>query len=248
MAVSGWRPARYHHRVILAVLTSGEWQALWLSLRVALLCVVLSLLPGVALGWVLARLRFPGKALLDALLHLPLVLPPVVVGYVLLVVLGRYGWLGSWLHDALGLRIAFTWWAAVLASAIVGFPLLVRSVRLGIELVDTRVEDAARTLGASRWRVFRTVTLLLAMPGVLTGAVLAFARSLGEFGATITFAGNIPGQTRTIPLAIYTAVQSPDGTGSALRLVIISIVLSLAALIISEMLTTRIARRLGGAR
>jgi molybdate transport system permease protein len=201
--------------------------------------------PGVAVAWLLARREFRGKVLLDALVHLPLVLPPVVVGYLLLLALGRRGWLGRWLHDALGVDVAFTWKAAALAAAVMGFPLLVRSVRLAIELVDVRLEQAARTLGAGPLRLFWTVTLPLAYPGLVTGAVLAFARSLGEFGATITFAGNIEGVSRTLPVAIYTSMQTPGGDASALRLVLISLAVSLAALLCSELMARRVRLRLG---
>lgn len=228
-------------------MSAAEWSALSLSLRVSLWSMVLMLLPGIACAALLARKKFPGKVLLDALVHLPLVLPPVVVGYVLLLSLGRHGWLGHFLYDHLGIEIAFTWKAAAIASAVMGFPLLVRATRLAIELVDTRLEQAARTLGASPWRVFLTITLPLALPGVLTGMVLAFARSLGEFGATITFAGNIEGVTRTLPSAIYTYTQVPGGDGPAMRLVCISIGISLAALIASELTTRWLARRLGNA-
>jgi molybdate transport system permease protein len=218
-------------------LTPAEWSALRLSIVVAALCVAVSLAPGLALGWLLARRRFPGKALLDAIVHLPLVLPPVVVGYLLLLGLGRGG-LGGLLH----VEIAFTRGAAVIASAVMGFPLLVRSVRLAMELTDTRLEGAAATLGAGPWRVFASVTLPLAAPGVVTGMVLSFARSLGEFGATLTFAGNLEGQTRTLPVAVFTYSQVPGGDGPALRLAAISVALSLAALLASELL----ARRLPG--
>lgn len=218
--------------------THSDWPVIVLSLKVALWCMGITLLPGIALGWVLARKDFVGKTLVDALVHLPLVLPPVVVGYLLLVGLGRRG--------LVDLDIAFTWRAAVAASAVMGFPLMVRAVRLAIELVDRRLEQAAATLGAGPWRVFMTITLPLSLPGVLTGMVLAFARSLGEFGATMTFAANIPEQTRTLPLAVYTAIQSPGGDAQAARLVVISIALSLAALVISELLARRIRKVVQG--
>jgi molybdate transport system permease protein len=226
-------------------ITAEEWSALRLSAWVALWSVLISLVPGVLCGWLLARCRFPGKAFFDALVHLPLVVPPVVTGYLLLLTLGRNGPIGGWLHDAFGIDIAFTQTAAVLAAAVMGFPLLVRAVRLGVELVDGRLEQAARTLGAGSLRIFLTITLPLAMPGILTGCVLAFARSLGEFGATITFAGNIEGQTRTIPLALFTYTQTPGGDAAAARLLVISIVLSFAALLASETLARRVSRRLG---
>ncbi len=225
---------------------AAELLALALSLRVAALCVACSLLPGVAVAWLLARRKFRGRALLDAVVHLPLVLPPVVVGYLLLAALGRGSPLGG-LLESLGLRVAFTPWAAVLASAVMGFPLLVRAARLGIESVDGRLVEAARSLGASPLRAFLTVTLPLALPGILTGALLCFARSLGEFGATIAFAGNIAGSTRTLPLAIYSAMHRVGGEASALRLVGLSVAASLLALGASELLARRMRRRLGGA-
>ncbi|MEM7228986.1 MAG: molybdate ABC transporter permease subunit [Planctomycetota bacterium] len=230
------------------MLTPDEWAALWLSLRVSGMATILMLVPGVACAWVLARRSFPGRVVLDAIVHLPLVLPPVVVGYLLLLTFGRRGWIGGWLHDALGVDIAFTWRAAALASAIMGFPLLVRTSRLAIELVDPRIEQAARTLGAGPWRTLMTVTVPLAMPGIIAGLALAFARSLGEFGATITFAGNIEGSTRTIPVAIYTSTQTPGGEFAALRLVILSVAFSFLALVCSELLARRYHRRLGRAR
>ena len=210
-----------------------EWDVLGLSLRVALASVGLSLPPAIAMGWLLARREFRGKLLLDGLCHLPLVLPPVVTGYVLLLAFGRRGWFGPVL-DALGVTLAFDWKGAVLASAVVAFPLALRAVRLAIEEVDPRLEGVARTLGAGPWRVFFTVTLRLAAPGLWVGTLLAFARSLGEFGATITFVANIAGQTRTIPAAIYTFLNQPGGEDAALRLVWISVAVSLAALLGSE--------------
>ncbi len=206
---------------------------LGLSLRVAVACVLASLPPAVALGWLLARRDFPGKFLLDGLCHLPLVLPPVVTGYLLLRLFGRRGLLGP-LLDGLGLSLVFDWKGAALASAVVAFPLSLRAVRLAIEDVDPRLEGVARTLGAGPVRAFLTVTLPLAASGLWVGALLAFARSLGEFGATITFVANIPGQTRTIPLAIYTSLNQPGGEEAALRLVWISVAVSLAALLGSE--------------
>ncbi len=229
------------------MLTPEEWSALLLSLRVSGCSVLIMLVPGVGCAWLLARKRFPGKVLVDALIHLPLVVPPVVVGYLLLLSLGRRGWLGRWLHDGLGIEVAFTPKAAAIAAAVMGFPLLVRAVRLAMELVDIRIEQAARTLGASPWRVFLTITLPLSLPGVVAGVMLAFARSLGEFGATITFAGNIEGVTRTLPLAVYTYTQVPGGDAPAMRLVLISIGLALAALVASELLARRIGRRIGAA-
>jgi molybdate transport system permease protein len=227
------------------MLTSEEWSALLLSLHVAAWSVAIMLIPGIACAWFLARSKMPGKIVIDAIVHLPLVLPPVVVGYLLLILLGRRGVIGGWLHDALAIDLAFTWKAAAIAASVMGFPLLVRAARLAMELVDARIEQAARTLGASPLRVFLTITLPLALPGVLAGVLLAFARSLGEFGATITFAGNIEGVTRTLPSAIYTYTQIPSGDAPALRLILISIVISFAALICSELLARKLRRRIG---
>ena len=225
-------------------LTDAEWQAIALSLRVALVSVAGSLPLGVAMAWLLARRQFPGKLLLDGLVHLPLVVPPVVVGYGLLVLFGRRGPIGGWLHDELGITLIFTWKGAALASAVMGFPLMVRAIRLSLEAVDRRLEAAARTLGAGPFDVFLSVTLPLALPGVLVGSVLAFARGLGEFGATIIFVGNIPGETRTIPIAIYTATQEPGGDIAALRLSIVALLLSLIALVASELLARRIDQQM----
>jgi molybdate transport system permease protein len=213
-----------------------------LSLKVALWCVAAVTVPGIALGWLLARRNFAGKNVLNALVHAPLVLPPVVIGYLALLTLGRQGPVGRWL-DAMGVHLAFTWQGAVVAAAIMAMPLMVRAVRLAIELADTRLEQAAATLGASPLRVFATVTLPLAMPGVVSGLVLAFARALGEFGATITFVGNIEGQTRTLPLAIYSLISCPGGESSAMTLVLASLGLSLGALLVSEALAGRLRRR-----
>ena len=223
-------------------LSPDQWQVLALSLRIAFCCVLISLLPAVLLGWLLARREFPFKIALDGLCHLPLVLPPVVTGYLLLLLFGRRGTFGP-LLDAIGLQLAFDWKGAVLASAVVGFPLMLRSVRLSIEAVDPRLERVARTLGASPLRAFMTVTLRLALPGVLVGSLLTFARSLGEFGATITFAANIAGQTRTIPAAIYTHLNQPGGEDRAWALVLVSVVLSLFALVASEYSARRLRSR-----
>lgn len=223
-----------------------EVEALRLSLRVAAWAVVGSLPLGIAVAWLLARRRFPGKALVDGLVHLPLVLPPVVVGYLLLVLLGRQGPLGAWLYETLGVTLAFDWKGAAVAAAVIAFPLMVRAIRLSLEAVDLKLEAAARTLGAGRVRVFFTVTLPLAAPGILTGAILAFARSLGEFGATITFVSNIPGQTRTLPLAIYTLTEVPGGEAQALRLSLLAALVALVALLASEILARRVRRRLEG--
>jgi molybdate transport system permease protein len=226
-------------------LTDLETEAIRLSLQVALWSVACSLPFGVATAFLLARTNFPGKSLLDGLVHLPLVIPPVVVGYMLLLLMGRRGPIGGWLYDTLGITVIFTWQGAALAAAVMGFPLMVRAMRLSLESVDRRLEQAARTLGAGRFDTFRSVTLPLMAPGILTGLVLAFARSLGEFGATITFVSNIPGQTRTIPVAIYTLTQTPDGDAAALRLCIIAVILSLIALVASEWLAQRLRTQLG---
>ena len=227
-------------------LTELEVEALALSLRVGFWSVLVSLPLGIAVAWLLARGRFPGRSLLDAVVHIPLVVPPVAVGYLLLVLLGRRGPLGGWLYDTFGVTVIFTWQGAVIASAVMAFPLMVRAIRLSIEGLDRRLETAARTLGAPPTDVFVTITLPLIAPGILTGVVLAFARSIGEFGATITFVSNIVGETRTLPLALYTLTQAPGGEASAARLLILSIVLALVAVIASEFLARRVARRIGG--
>ena len=224
------------------MLSAEEWEVLWLSLRVAGLCVVISLPLAVVLGWLLARVEVKRKTLLDGLCHLPLVLPPVVTGYILLVVFGRRGFLGETLDEVFGIQLAFDWKGAVLASAVVGFPLMLRAIRLAIEAVDPRLERVARTLGAGRVRAFLTVTLRLASPGLLAGALLSFAGSLGEFGATITFVSNIQGETRTIPSAIFTYLNQPGGEAPALRLVILSVLLSLAAMMACETVSRRLRR------
>ncbi len=227
----------------MAWLSADEIDILVLSLRVALASIVVLAVPGVLMGWLLARRDFVGKSVVDALVHLPLVLPPVVTGYLLLLVFGRRGIIGAQLEAWFGLHIAFTWKGAALAAAVMAFPLMVRAVRLAIEMTDREIEDAARTLGASPLRVALTVTLPLAAPGLLAGLVLAFARSLGEFGATITLAGNIPGESRTLPVAIYAYAQVPDGDAPLHRLVVISIAVSVLALVGSEWLSRRLARR-----
>ena len=213
-------------------------QVVELSLRVALVSVAASLPFAIAAAWLLARREFPGKALFDAFVHLPLVVPPVVVGYVLLLAFGRNGPLGMML-EPLGIRFAFRWTGAALAAAVMGFPLVVRAIRLSMEAVEPRLESAARTLGAGPWRVFFTVTIPLAWPGLLTGSLLGFARALGEFGATITFVSNIPGETRTLPLAIYNATQVPAGDAEAMRLSLVSVAIAFAALAASEILARR---------
>ncbi len=228
-------------------LTDFEREALLLSLQVGALAVVCSLPFGIFMAWLLARVEFPGRGIVNGIVHLPLVLPPVVVGYLLLVLFGRNGPLGRWLLDWFDVTLIFTWEGAALASAVVAFPLMVRAIRLGLDLVDRKLETAARTLGASRPRVFATVTLPLILPGILTGCILAFARSIGEFGATITFVSNIPGETQTLPLALYSVAQTPGGEDAALRLIVISVILAFAALGISEFLARRVQRRLSGA-
>jgi len=228
------------------VLTAEELEVLRLSLRVAFWGVAASLPVAIAVAHVLARTEFRGKTLFDAIVHLPLVLPPVVVGYVLLLLFGRRGPIGAFLEDWFGIVVAFRWTGAALAAGIMGFPLMVRAIRLSFESVDRRLEAAASTLGAGAIGVFLTVTLPLALPGIVTGVLLSFARSLGEFGATITFVSNIPGETRTLPLAIYTYVQTPSGDAAAVRMSIIAVLLSLAALFVSEMLVRRAARRARG--
>jgi molybdate transport system permease protein len=227
-------------------LTPDEWIAVRLSLRIALLATVAALPLGIAVAWLLARKRFWGKTLLDALVHLPLVLPPVVTGYLLLISFGRRGPIGAFLADTFGIVFSFRWTGAALACAVMGFPLLVRPIRLSLESIDRRLEDAAATLGASRGWVFLTVTLPLALPGLIAGMVLCFAKALGEFGATITFVSNIPGETQTISAAIYTYTQVPGGDAAAGRLVIVAILLALAALVASEWLARRAGTRFHG--
>jgi molybdate transport system permease protein len=228
------------------VLTPLEWEALTTSLRVSVWAVIWSLPPAVAVAYVLARGRFPGRMALAACVYLPLVLPPVVTGYALLLLLGRHGPLGGWLDRSFGLVFAFRWTGAAVASGIMGFPLMVRSIQLSFEAIDRGVERAAATLGAGPFSVFLTVTLPLALPGVLAGALMAFAKSLGEFGATITFVSNIPGETRTLPVAIYALLQVPGSDPAVLRLAGLSVVVSLAAVVAAEMvarnLQTRVSR------
>ena len=226
--------------------TPLEVEALRLSLRVALWSVMTSLPFGILVAWLLARRDFPGKTLLNGIVHLPLVLPPVAVGYLLLMLFSRDGPLGALLHKSFGVTLAFTWQGAALAAAVMAFPLMVRAIRLSLEAVDQRLEAAARTLGAGRFDVFLTVTLPLISPGILAGIILAFARSLGEFGATITFVSNIPGETRILPIALYSLTQTPEGEAGALRIAAISIVLALAALGASEYLARRLHRRISG--
>lgn len=227
--------------------TPAEIEALRLSLSVATRAVLFSLPVATLVAWLLVRGRFRGRFALDAFVHLPLVLPPVVVGYLLLVLFGRYGPLGSWLYEQFGIRLAFSTAGAALATAVMSFPLLVRAIRLSLEAVDGGLEEAARTLGAGPFDRFFSITLPLMIPGVLAGAVTAFAASLGEFGAVITFVSNIPGETRTLPLALYTAIQSPDGDKAAARLALLSLTLGLAGLALAEALARHFRRRLGAA-
>lgn len=222
-----------------------EWQAVALSLRVAFWATMVALPFAVLAAHALARWRFPGRQVLNGLVLLPLILPPVVTGYLLLLTFGTQAPLGAALK-AIGITFAFRWTGAALAAAIMAFPLMVRAIRLSIEAVDPKLEEAAATLGASRFRVFFTVTLPLILPGILAGSVLGFAKAMGEFGATITFVSNIPGQTQTVPSAIYSFLQVPGGESSALRLVVVSIVIAMAALLLSEWLSRRVAARIGG--
>jgi molybdate transport system permease protein len=227
-------------------LTPDEWTAIRLSLRIAAVATIVALPLGIGVAWLLARKRFPGRTLLDGLVFLPLVLPPVVTGYLLLITFGRKGAVGAFLAEHFGIVFSFRWTGAALACGVMAFPLLVRPIRLSFEAVDTRLEDAADTLGASPLLRFITVTLPLALPGVIAGMVLCFAKALGEFGATITFVSNIPGETQTISAAIYTYTQIPGGDAAALRLVVVAIVIALAALLASEFLARRAHARLHG--
>src|SRR6516164_8639314 len=227
-------------------LSPAEWTAVALSLRIALVATAWALPFGIAIGWLLARGKFWGKTVLDGLVHLPLVLPPVVTGYLLLMWFGRKGPIGAFLYDHFGVVLAFRWTGAALASGVMGFPLLVRAIRLSLEAIDRKLEDAAATLGANRAWVFATVTMPLALPGVIAGMVLCFAKALGEFGATITFVSNIPGETQTLSAAIYTYTNVPGGDAAAGRLVLVAIVLALAALIASEWFARRAGMRYHG--
>ena len=220
-------------------LTADDLAMIGLSLRVAACATIVSVIVALPVAWLLARGRFWGRSLVNALVHLPLVLPPVVTGYLLLNVFGRRGLVGGWLADTLGIVFAFRWTGAALAAAIMGFPLVVRAIRLGIEQVDTRLEDTAATLGASPWRVWATITVPLCLPAIVAGAILGFAKALGEFGATITFVSSIPGETQTLALAIYAATQSPGGEAKVLRLLAFSVAVSFAALLASEALVRR---------
>lgn len=227
-------------------LGEAEWQAVALSLKVSFWATLLSLPFGLLAAHALARWRYPGRGLLNGLVHLPLILPPVVTGYLLLVTFGRKGPVGAWLESWFGIVLAFRWTGAVLAAAVMAFPLMVRAMRLAIEAVDPKLEQAASTLGAPRVMVFATVTLPLILPGIIAGAILAFAKAMGEFGATITFVSNIPGQTQTMPSAIHAFLQVPGGEGPALRLVLVAVVVAMAALMLSEWVSRAVARRIGG--
>jgi molybdate transport system permease protein len=231
--------------VSLFALSEQEWQAFWLSLDVAARSVIFSLPLAVAVAWILARRRFLGRTVVDAFVHLPLVLPPVVVGYFLLVLFGTRGPIGGWLKETLNFQFVFTTAGAALATAVMSFPLVVRAIRLSIENIDPGLEDAARTLGARPADRFFSVTLPLMTPGILVGAVVAFSASLGEFGAVITFASNIPGETQTLPLALYTALQTPNGEVAAARLAAVSVLLGLAGLLASEWIARALRRRFG---
>ncbi|CAM2881019.1 molybdate ABC transporter permease subunit [Moritella viscosa] len=225
------------------LLSDYEIAALLLSLKVSSVAVLFSLPFGIACAWILARCEFPGKSLFDSLIHLPLVLPPVVIGYILLISMGRQGSIGAVLYDWFGWSFSFSWRGAALAAAIVSFPLMVRAIRLSFESVDSRLEQAARTLGSNRLRVFLTITLPLTLPGIVSGMVLAFARSLGEFGSTITFVSNIPGETRTIPLAMYSFIQTPGAEHEAARLCVIAIVIAVLSLTASQWLAKKAQQR-----
>lgn len=227
-------------------LSPAEAQALWLSLKTGLVGTALSLPFGIAAAWLLARRDFRGKVFVDGLVHLPLVLPPVVTGYVLLLLFGHNGPVGHWLESWFGLSFAFNWKGAALASAIMGFPLMVRAIRLSFEAVDPKLEAAARTLGASTTDTFTSITLPLILPGIIAGSLLGFARALGEFGATITFVANIPGETQTLPIALYSALQLPDGEIRALRFVLLSLLLAAVALLASEYLARAAQKRIRG--
>ncbi len=227
-------------------LSDTEWDAVRLSLQVAATATIVSLPFGVLVGLALARGRFWGRSALNILVHLPLVMPPVVTGYLLLILFGRQGAIGAFLADHLGIVFAFRWTGAALAAAVMGFPLMVRAIRLAIEAVDERLEEAAGTLGAGRIATFFLVTLPLTLPGIIAGVVLGFAKAIGEFGATITFVSNIPGETRTLPAAIYTDLQVPGGEDSAIRLTVIAIVIAVGALVVSEWLAVRARRRIAG--
>ena len=227
-------------------LSSEEWRAVTLSLRVSAVATILSLPLGIFVAYALARWQFRGRQLLNGLVHLPLILPPVVTGYLLLITFGRKGYVGQWLDQWFGIVLAFRWTGAALAAAVMAFPLMVRAIWLAIEAVDPKLEEAASTLGAPRLWVFATVTLPLILPGIIAGGILAFAKAMGEFGATITFVSNIPGQTQTLPSAIYAWLQVPGGDNQAFRLVLVAIVIAMAALLLSEWVSRAVARRISG--
>ena len=227
-------------------LSPAEIDAVLLSLKVSLWAVGVSLPLGIGTAWVLARLDFPGKTLLDALIHVPLVVPPVVVGYLLLLMLGRNGIVGGWLYETFGITVAFSWQGAAVAAAVMAFPLMVRAIRLSIEAIDTRLEQAARTLGAGRFDVFLTITLPLTGSGIIVGVILAFARALGEFGATITFVSAIPGETTTLPVSLYTLSQIPGEESGAVRLVVLSLVVAFGAMFAAEVIARRVRKRIAG--
>ncbi len=226
-------------------LSPDEISVVLLSLKVAFWSMVLTLPVAIALAWVLSRKNFVGKTLLDGIVHLPLVLPPVVVGYALLLAFGRNGPIGKFLDSVFGVTVAFTWEGAAIAAAVMGLPLAVRAIRLSFDAIDRRLEQASRTLGDTRWQSFRSITLPLALPGIVAGLVLSFARGLGEFGATITFVSNIPGETRTLPLAVHSYLQSPGSEEPALRLAVLSVIVALGALLAAEYLNRYLSRRLG---
>ena len=223
-----------------------ELEAVRLSLKVSFWAVGISLPLGIAVAWLLARREFPGKSLFDAVIHLPLVVPPVVIGYLLLVLFGRKGAIGAWLYDTFGITVAFSWQGAAVAAAVMAFPLMVRAIRLSIEAIDTRLEQAARTLGAGPLDVFFSITLPLTGSGIVVGVILAFARALGEFGATITFVSAIPGETATLPIALYGLTQVPGQENSAIRLVVLSVIIAFVAMFVSELIARRVRRRISG--
>ena len=227
-------------------LSPAETEAIYLSLKVAFWAVTISLPFGIGAAWCLARLSFPGKRFVDVILHLPLVVPPIVVGYLLLLTFGRQGAVGSWLYDVFGISVAFSWQGAAIAAAVMAFPLMVRAIRLSIEAVDIRLEQAARTLGARPLDVFFNITLPLTGSGIMVGIILAFARALGEFGATITFVSTIPGETNTLPLTLYTLAQVPGSEAAALRLVVISLVIAFVSMFASEIIARKVRKRITG--
>lgn len=227
-------------------ITETAWTAITLTLRIAVVATLVAAPLGIAVAWLLARKRFPGKVFIESLVHLPLVLPPVVTGYLLLLTFGRRGAVGAFLADNFGIVLSFRWTGAALACGIMGFPLLVRPIRLSFEAIDIRLEQAAKTLGASPWRAFRTVTLPLALPGIIAGMVLCFAKAIGEFGATITFVSSIPGETQTIASAVYALIQTPSGDREATQLIVISMILAFGALLLSEWFARRAVSRMRG--